>query len=437
MSGDYKVDLEDKFSLDYILIKHFQLWQDINRNRKMYVGTLTDSEWLWEAGFSEDEYIKQRREHIKAQLELITSEQQRGLVQNTLESLFPQLKHIIDGQPKAYEDLVKWQQERRVAHPDVLDTYFGSSSRDELYTQENKLVNQKLKGADKLTERHLQGRFKSLFAEADDEENNESNLMTIIREYVLREFKDEALTRVLRGGLRAYLSSTNYVVRDENRIFIRLLSLINTALERISDKEQQQIMLEYIFSDVEKSILHPTTGLRLLLYIHPSRDNHFFALKDFRGMNKLYERVLAFVDDYYINKQRDVFREGKGIESGEWRFVIYQWALSISTDGKVNNTIEVPFPDLRYTNVNNYVFGILDDDEELAYTFIKKQFWGNDIYDTEDKEKWLIRGNIEPYERERLDKLAMNLANNSKLSIRKKNEVRAFLEELRGLGYGK
>ncbi len=102
--------------------------------------------------------------------------------------------------------------------------------------------------------------------------------------------------------------------------------------------------------------------------------------------------MLHYVDEYFIEKNRNVFHE---YDWPYWSFVLYQWSLSIS-QGDVHLNQYVDDAVTRHRQVNDYVFNLLNKDAKLSYTFIREQFWSNDGWANESY-RWRIENKIGQY----------------------------------------
>ncbi len=166
----------------------------------------------------------------------------------------------------------------------------------------------------------------------------------------------------------------------------------------------------------------------MLLYMLPERDNHFFAIRRWGdGFIKLRRRGLKYVDNYYLTDGTDhvLFDNSRGIE---WRFIFYQWALSMRSNASGNT---VQGAKARFGRVNKYVFDLWGANHKLAYDFIKQDFWGTQ-WSSETQDTWQVREDkLEPYDKEKLVKLVDELTRSTTLSKAQRDEMAVLLEKLK------
>lgn len=203
--------------------------------------------------------------------------EKRRLV-SVLEHLFPALHYRIN-KPDAkkdnaiFIDTKKMAIERRIGASLIhLDRYFS-------YRMDIDAAN--------AIRASLAATMKTYFSEADDKKrqhilrdmtpsesdsDDEEQFYSLLFEYVENmPHKSPERRIVLRDALRMYCQNTGYIIQDKKRTLIRIMSTIDTYV-RSED-------FEYIFEEIEKYISHPSSALRILLYMNPDRSNNMSSLR--------------------------------------------------------------------------------------------------------------------------------------------------------------
>ena len=398
----YIINLTDKFEMDYIHTKYPLVWNHIEQNRNYYDnGNRSQNDLLF---WSEDEQTREARraKSINEAIEINVPADEVNDFRELLASLFPQSYHIIVGRSKQQNNYEVWRRERRVAVPDVLDEYFARSQTQETYDRD-------LKDIDNLHD-EMQGHF------ADDD-----YMFTVARRYLVRLMKKPEVSNAarltvteilfreqtaskaksfLRSMLRAYMDSANLQTIDKDRIMFAILAGINQFVSAsYSDESESSKRLNYIFKSIEDYTEHPSAILRLALYINPGRNNDLFAIQRWgennSGYDKFREKALRFVDDYYLEPVLGHNLFDNKVPS-EWRFIFYQWALSIRSFN-IPNRLPLHFQ-TRKKRVNNYVFERWSKDHKLAYKCLRADMYveSNGI---RKRKMWSVnRERLDPYD---------------------------------------
>lgn len=426
----YLIKLEDKLTLDHIHLKYPLLWKHIEQNRDVYDEGLRNKDRFYRLIIGEDERDKQRQDIILKAIDQTVPEDKRSAIRSTIAELFPQTYHLLGHSSKKYCDYSEFRRELRVCHPDVLDNYFARSQNQEVY-------------------HHRLNKINKLIINLDKGESNENNIINLFKEYIESISKEpgmgdtirlltgelaytlsnkDKLRLYLRCFLRSYSQYISYASLDrDDGILSNILSAINEFVEQFTDRENLlKIHLNYIFKDLDKYISHPSVILRILLYLLPERDNSFYAIKKWGdGFNKLRRKGLVYVDNFYLSQTNtNIFLDHQ--LSYEWRFILYQWALSIET----NNSTRASFSGskVRFKRVNEYFFNILNRDHKLAYDIIKSDFYGKE-WSSEIKDNWHISiEKLSPYDTKKMRALATKLCSSNILNRTQRQEMDVFLK---------
>ena len=412
---------QDIFTMNVLKHAYPSLYSDIMQNKKFYVpfqySDYSDEEFLIYGfgGEKEDsDFIKDQVEHFNellAKLEL--SDIYRRRLVSVLEDIFPATKHRFDGGLESNNNTYARQhrRERRIGvSKDYIDRYFLlSNDVDKRHIIEDSQAEVREsyfnEDDDSIRLSHL-GSIIDV-KDKDDEELFYGGLTDSLADL----YHDDPNRKVLgRDMLRLYFQDTNYVVRDDKRTLLIILNAINTYI----DQEDYS----YIFENVADYMRHPSTGLRLLLYINPTRDNSFYDLKAYPEYNKLRKEILLKVDRYYLDQNNDIIDEDNSKER-EWQFTIAQWSTSVCCD---NQDEFVPH---RFNRVNNYLMTITGDSVEKFHTLLMAAFWHQDIMDK--KSKFNFKITPQAYDAEKFAKQARKLLKLGKLGNDVQKDFQSFL----------
>ncbi len=379
MNPDTDIRTKDLITMAFLKTKYWGLFRDIEANRDIYTQIRLEDDrayWLFDKE-DRNEYRKKHFDELFKKLSYSASDMR--LLLPLLSETFP------DWQGEGHTSEDELRAINRIGHRDLLDLYFS-------YGVSHQMFKKRMEHVDPIIERISKGKY------------NESSLVKQFREFNRYAFSQEPagdVARLLarrllrlqqqqavpitvwRCWLRALLKYESGSNEATNAVLASILSGVNDSIQRtlllntsgtsemstvIDQRVDGAIML---FEDVTTYLDDAYLGLLLLLFVLPVRGNSFFL--DYinrHGVSDLYQPVLRYVDDYFIGQKRNVFREYT--DSRHWRFVLYQWSLSISQDGRINSAI--PDALLRQRTVNNYVFNLLDNKPKLIYKFINGQF---------------------------------------------------------------
>lgn len=429
--GRYTVKLDDKYTLDHIRIKYPLLWKHIEQNRDEYdEGNRKRSRYYY-ITHDEAQVREHRRKVITQAIDAYVPEDKREFIKDILKDLFPQTNHLLGGGAVHAIDYMKARRERRVYHPDVLDEYFAGSTSLEAYDASLLKINNLLEALQE--SKNEKGRMELFNNYLVETANNESpgDAIRLLSDELLHLGDIKVMRLYFRSLLRAYCLYVNFVAKDsDDGRLAPVLSGINEFALQYGQGDEQSKHLDYIFRDVEKYMSHPSVMLRMLLYMHPARDNHFFAIQQWgEGYQALRRRGLKYVDDYYLkHRENNFFEPSRGYE---WRFVFYQWALSVRTGDTPDN--RDANAEARFKRVNNYIFSLWSNDHRLAYKSIREDFWGKQ-WSSETEDAWHVTlDKLEPYDKAQLITLAEALTNSDNLNKVQREDMATFLKLLKDI----
>jgi len=423
LDDEYTVDLRDKYILDYFAIKYPTLWLHIQSNKAVYVGKLHDEEYSIMSGFREEDQKKLDTEALNqllSQLEL--DETKKEHVTDLLKETFPKVKGLLTNMGGGRSHL-EWLRERKVAHPDILDLYFASSEPSEKYLANEKHISTLMAELPKLPEAAQTDLFLDFLRE--NSESEDSDYLLLLRQEIFSKVKDKSVQKkYIRALFRAYCLDSGYISRaqDNSGVLARIIGMMDEyGQSYMHDKDELDRQMRYFFEKIESYNPHPTLLLRLGLYLLPERGNHFIAFDNWEKFSWLRNKVLKLTDNYYAqNTKLNIFSESV---DKEWRFVFYQWALSIRT----SSTNTLPRGGVqRKSRVNDYIFSILNNNHKLAYEVLREDLWYQQW--SSDPEMWHVDNDkLAPYDKAKLIDLLQSLTSSTQLGAKKRNEMSELL----------
>lgn len=430
-NGRYTVKLDGKYVLDHIRVKYPLLWKHIELNRDEYDEGNRKRSRFYYIKHDEAQIREHRRKVITEAIDSYVPEEKRELIKDTLRELFPQTNHLLGGGAVHHIDYKKARRERRVYHPDVLDEYFAGSTSLEAYEASVVEITNLLEALkDSKNETARMELFSGYLAETAKNESPGDAIRLLVDE-LLYSGDVKTIRIYLRSLLRAYCLYVNFIASDsDDGRLAPVISGINEFALQYGQGDKQSEHLDYIFRDIEKYMSHPSVMLRMLLYMHPARDNHFFAIQQWgEGYQALRRRGLKYVDDYYLkHKENNFFDPSRGYE---WRFVFYQWALSVRT-GDTPDKRDVD-AEARFKRANAYIFSLWRNDHQLAYRAIMEDFWGKQ-WSSETEDTWQVTlDKLEPYDTAQLVALTEELTNSDTLNKEQREDMSAFLKLLKDM----
>lgn len=436
MNPDNQNDIrtKDVMTMAFLKIKYWGLFRDIEANRDLYTQIRLEDRSA-SLLFDHDNDQEYRKKHFNELfVGLGYGSNDIELLQTILSETFPDWR----GEGHISED--ELLSTNRIGHRDLLDLYFS-------YGISHRAFKERMEHVRPIVERVTKGKY------------NEKSLIKLFREfnrYALSEEQGGDIARLLarrllslqhqqaipivvwRCWLRALLKYESGSNEATNAILASILSGANESIQRtlprnnptLSDPasiiDQRVNDAITLFEDITAYLSDPYMGLLLLLFVFPPRGNSFFL--DYinrHGIRGLYLPVLNYVDDYFIAQKHNVFQEYS--DSRHWRFVLYQWSLSISQSGGINTAIEDAHS--RRRAVNDYVFGLLKNNPKLIYEFIRGQFLTDGDQGTGIRE-WHIAHEFKQYsdeeDRARIISLVRDALSSRSLRASQKEELVEF-----------
>lgn len=413
------VNAQDIFFMRVMYYTYPVLYADIRDDSSMYFeyDHSFESRDFGVYGFDEDVFEADQIKHFETlfenmDLKLIDTKRLKTL----LENYFPYLKNVFrdPGLGKMGIEGRKLFRNRRIGNREHLDRYFVlNDSFDQQHESEDDIKSfiesDYMKGSDeKRTETllefyHKSGKdnpklfFTSLLGAADD---------------ISKELEEAEVSSLYRDILRTYFRETGYIVRDNDGLLTRIIGAI--------DRNVQAGDYDKVFNGIEEFIAHPSTGLRLTLYINPDRGS-FHNLGSYRNYKDLRARILTKVDKYYFEENRDIFKEDQ-TDQKEWRFILYQWATSVSYERSAELAVD------RRTKVNDYVIRLLSSDVLKLHEFIMSAFWQHDL--NANKYRFIFNTQPSGYEEDRYVAIVREqLAQSDDLSLEIKDDFEKFIAQ--------
>lgn len=425
---------KDVMTMAFLKIKYWGLFRDIEANRDLYTQIrLEDQRASLLFDRSDDE--NHRKKHFNDLFERLGYDSNDiQLLQPLLSETFPDWR----GEGHISED--ELLSTNRIGHRDLLDLYFSYGISHRTFKERMKhvrpIIERVAKG--KYNEKSLTKSFKEFNRYALSNEQGGDIARLLARRLLSLQNQQAVPVVVWRCWLRALLKYESGSDEATNAILASILSGANECLQRtfprnnpnlsdpasiIDQRVSDAIML---FEDITAYLSDPYMGLLLLLFVFPPRGNSFFL--DYinrHGVQDLYLPILNYVDDYFIAQKRNVFHEYS--DSRHWRFVLYQWSLSISQSGSINSAIEDA--ENRRRAVNDYVFSLLKNNPKLTYEFILAQFLTDGDQGTSVRE-WHIEHELKQYsdeeDRARIISLVRDALSSKALSASQKEELVEF-----------
>lgn len=358
-----EVNLQDIFSM--CVIEHCapNMFRHIKNNHHLYVNTErnNDIEWMWMEEKDMDEF---RAHLINKQITQLKPGSTTTDIINVIKDLFPVAKNALraEGVGRTALDGRKMEKEKKIGLEKHLLPFFHYSEKSKASKNIQELVESMM-----LTYRNSDPADKTgwliKFFREEDYDDLSNKVLEIIDTYLRSD--DDFDVELARNVLAAYFTNTGYLVRDEQSTLLRILGVID---ERVRSDEE----INEIFLDISTFLRHPSAGLRLLLYMHPKRSNQFFRLKDYKDYQQLRSQVLEYCDIFYEKSPIDIFDEDVS-DNNEWRFIAYQWGMSVSNDVPEQLNKE------RMMRVNKYIEIIITNDPQKLHRFVRGVYWNHDL----------------------------------------------------------
>lgn len=430
LDQDYKnvgdnIHPQDLFTMNALKHAFPTIYADISQNRSYYVPFEYDD--YNDEGFTlyglmgerdDSDFIKDQTAHFQSLLKnLDLSPRDKRRLISVIENLFPATNKRFYGNTEVINNPYSTQhrRERRIGVNRLyLDRYFLLSNEvDKRHIIENSQAAVRDDYFAEKDDAKRLGKLRSIVP-TDLDGGSEELFYGALADILSGLNHDSPERKVLaRDMLRLYFQETGYLVRDEKRSLL----IIVDAIDRYVNNNDYA----YVFEHIDRFMHHPSTGLRLLLYINPTRDNSFHNLKSYPGYTKLSEKILKKIDDYYIKQANDVLDEDVS-NNEEWRFTIAQWATSVCYN---DHTYFVP---ARFKRVNRYLIAITANNPSKFRDLIMGAFWQSFMG---EGYKFIFNSQPQPYDVQLLAKHARQLLKQPNLEESVTNDLKAFLKAYR------
>jgi hypothetical protein len=435
MNPDKDIRTKDLIAMAFLKTKYWGLYRDIEAYRDIYTQIrFEDNRAYWL--FDRNDEQEHRKEHFNDLFKRLGySAGDMRLLRPLLSETFP------DWQGEGHTSEDELRATNRIGHRDLLDLYFA-------YGISHQTFKERMEHVTPIIERVTQGKYNENSLTKQLREFNRyalsqeqgGDVARLLARSLLRLQQQQAVpVTVWRCWLRALLRYESGANEATNAILASILSGANDSIQRTlplntsgtSDMapviDQRVDGAITLFEDVTVYLSDAYLALLLLLFVLPARGNSFFL--DYinrHGVRDLYLPVLNYVDKYFIAEKHNVFLEYS--DSRHWRFVLYQWSLSISQGSEgVNRAIEDA--QTRQKAVNEYVFGLLKGNPRLTYKFIHGQFLTDGDRGTGVQE-WHIANEMKQYSRqkdwERIATLTREALSSKGLTASQKEELVEF-----------
>ncbi len=435
MNPDKDIRTKDLITMAFLKTKYWDLFRDIEANRDIYTQIrFEDGRAYWL--FDREDTHMYRKKHFE---ELFKRHSYNAGDMRLLHSLLSETFPDWHGEGNISEDELRVA--KRIGHRDLLDLYFSYGISHQTFKERMEhvmpIVDRIAKG--KYNENSLTKQFKEFNRYALSQEQAGDVARLLARNLLRLQQQQTVPVSVWRCWLRALLRYESGANETTNAVLASILSGANDSIKRTlpidtSGMSNTTTVIDQrvdgsiaLFEDITSYLSDPYLALLLLLFVLPARGNSFFL--DYinrHGVRDLYLPVLNYVDKYFIVERHNVFREYS--DSRHWRFVLYQWSLSISQGSEgVNRVIEDA--QARQAAVNDYVFDLLKGNPKLIYRFIHGQFLTDGDQGTGVHE-WHIATEMKQYsrkkDREHIVILTREALSSKELTTSQKEELVEF-----------
>ena len=413
---------QDLYVMNVIKHSYPTIYADIAQNPVYYVpfeySDYSDENFSlygFDGERKDSQFIQDQIEHFEIIIEKLgLKERSRRRIISVLEDLFPATKKRFEGSSDTNNTTNSRQQrrERRIgASREYLDRYYLLSTEiDKRHIIENSQAVIKNAYFENTDDASRLKQLKTLI-NGDDKSSEElfyGGLVDLLGEMSHDDSKRKTLARDM---LRLYFEETELLVQDDKRTLLIILGGIDTFLN--NDE------MDYVFENIEKYMSHPSTGLRLLLYINPTRSNDLYELKSFAGYNKLREKILKKIDEYYITNQHDIIEEDN-TENQEWRFTVAQWSTSVCYDNVEDLNIS------RFNKVNDYLIRICFESNQKFHDLLMAAFWHNNMNGRESG--FVFNMSPQPYDAKKFAHRARQILKSLNSSSEIEHDLRNFVK---------
>ena len=437
----YKVDdyvcFNDRFAMANIELLYPIVYQDISKDRGRY----TESHEIFAALRSNMDSGQTKLDYKQHFDELIIksglSREEGDRLMQDICDLFPHVAKNLDRpSSRAHISDNDLLESHEVAHFDILDAYFATTSKIDNYNQSEKLVNNTLQRIDAsatLKDEELLMIFTD-FLNGALEKDIESTSFFIMQQKIRKDNDDIEKYKIplLRAWLRSVMQIQGSTDNENRRVLGRILTAANEIVysASINDATKEFQLCHSLFSNITNYINDPRAGILMLLYIEPKRGNGYFKsyiTSEINNKRGLFNRVLKKIENLIINNRINVFSE---YDYGDWVFLSYQWAYSISPNGNKRNN-DIFGHEQRYKRATKYLVALLEGNDSLAYKAISQIFNTNVTQSAfNDGNKKVDTNTFNPFDIKMIHKLTNKLKLSKLLDTAQIEQVKKIDKEL-------
>lgn len=400
-----EINLKDFLILEIIRNFFPKIYDDIWSNPWSYLTTKWDIEFYFSSPFALSSKDDRKYEIIKDHIESITeNEKDREILKELLKELFFEVKDALEqhklGQKYSAETC---RVEKCITHPECFKKYFmlkvtSSDISDEFIETTLNLWNDQTESEREKTISeaiyNLKERKKlSIFF----------NKLLIFIEKITTELSYEIIKFIYKNANNFSKKDSNTIESSEYRSSFKLfMHLINNNIEK--DK------INGFLEEAVMSTPYLPFAVSIINYCQKSHGS-FFNIYESVDIDKLKEKVLKRLKEYFVDNKRDIFEIQE--KEGGWIFVLYEWGSNWGTFKGNNNKI-----------VNKYVLSLIGDNAKKFVKFLMSQKG----ISFEEKMVFNMKDISRIYSIEDLKKLAEKFKNDPVLSSKEKETIEIFLK---------
>jgi len=400
-----EINLKDFLILEIIRNFFPKIYDDIWSNPWSYLTTKWDIEFYFSSPFALSLKDDRKYEIIKDHIESITeNEKDREILKELLKELFFEVKDALEqhklGQKYSAET---YRVEKCITHPECFKKYFmlkvtSSDISDEFIETTLNLWNDQ-------TESEREKTISEAIYNLKERKKLSKffNKLLIFIEKITTELSYEIIKFIYKNANNFSKKDSNTIESSEYRSSFKLfMHLINNNIEK--DK------INGFLEEAVMSTPYLPFAVPIINYCQKSHGS-FFNIYESVDIDKLKEKVLKRLKEYFVDNKRDIFEIQE--KEGGWIFVLYEWGSNWGTFKGNNNKI-----------VNKYVLSIIKDNAKRFVEFLMSQKG----ISFEEKMVFNMKDISRIYSIEDLNKLAEKFKNDPALSNKEKETIEIFLK---------
>jgi hypothetical protein len=315
-----EVDLGDAFLLEFIQVFYPTIYQDIWRNRAVYLPARS-FELMFLAPVGDGaKALEAVRSHIDA---LLGPVRERALIRAVLEDLFfVQVRNAYSQTQTHHTGEDRYRAQKRLTHPECFPKYFLLRAvSDDLSDLEVETVLREWEGS---AEESLGDRVY-----ADLQRYRDRNRLA---EFVLRVrvFVERISALRVRMVLRGLCRMIPELRPPESRLlstseYDALEGMVYQLIERRASEQEVRPLIEEVAETVEQLYF----AVALVLRCHRASQGSLFRIQEQVDLPRLRQIVADRLKQHYIEGSRDIFVERP---RNEWALILYQWGTDWMTN---------------------------------------------------------------------------------------------------------